>query len=364
MNMIPISKPIISQDEIDKVVNVLKSGFLTCGETVKNFEKQFSKYCNSDYAIAISSGTAALHVSLLSLNIGKDDEVITSPFSFISSSNCILFLGAKPVFVDINPNTFNINPVLIEEKITKKTKAILPIHLYGQPSDMDPILEIAKNHDLFVIEDACQAHGAEYKGKKIGSISDITCFSFYATKNMTTGEGGMLTTNHDKIYSKSMKLRDHGQKGRYYHDELGFNFRMTNIQAAIGIGQLKKLDKRNEKRIQNAHFLTEKLESVDGLVTPFIDKNVKHVFHQYTIRVKKMKNIKLSEKLMKMGIQTKIYYPIPIHKQILYQKLGFKDNLPESEKAANEVLSLPVHPNLSQEDLDFIVKKVKECLKC
>ncbi len=357
---IPIAKPLISNKEKKAVIRVLESGRLTQGKTVEEFEEKFASYCNVKYGIATSNGTAALHTALMALGIGKGDEVITSPFSFIASSNCLLYVEAKPVFVDIDPKTYDINPALIEEKITDKTKAILPVHLYGQPCDMDKIMQITKKHNLFVIEDAAQAHGAEFKGKKIGSFGDVGCFSFYPTKNITTAEGGMVLTDSDTIAEKCRLIRNHGQVKRYYHNILGFNFRMTDIQAAIGIEQIKKLDKWNKIRIENAKFLTENLKDLDGIITPFIDPRVKHVFHQYTIRIKKMSNIEVSKKLEERGIQTKIYYPVPIHKQTVYKELGYDTSLPEVEQATKEVLSIPVHPSLSKENLEKIVQELKK----
>ncbi len=360
--MIPISKPIISEREIEEVLKTLKSSHLTLGKKTEEFEKKFSEYCGTKYGVATSSGTAALHTALLSLGIGKDDEVITTPFSFIASSNSILFVGAKPVFVDIDPKTYNINPNLIEDRITDKTKAILVVHLYGQPCEMDKIKKIAKEYELFLIEDASQAHGAEYKGRKVGSFGDVACFSFYATKNMTTGEGGMIVTNSEEIAEKCRLVRNHGQEKKYYHTILGFNFRMTEMQATIGIEQLKHLDEWNERRIKNAEFFNKKLREIDELDLPFVIPGVKHVFHLYTIRVKKMSNVEFSEKLLKEGVDGRIYYPLPIHKQKLYMKLGYNDNLPNAEKASQEVVSLPVHPSLSKEDLNKVTRAVRKCL--
>jgi len=335
---------------------------LTQGGKVNEFEENFSKYIGVEHAVAVNSGTNALYLSLLSLGIKKGDEVITTSFSFIASSNCILYCNARPIFVDMNTRTFNLDTKKIGEKITKKTKAIIVVHLYGQPAEMDHLNEIAERHNLFLIEDACQAHGAEYKGKKVGGIGDIGCFSFYPTKNMTTGEGGMVTTNDSEIAKKIRLLRNHGQPKKYIHSLLGFNFRMTDIAAAIGIEQLKKLNKFNEVRIHNAKFLTKKLSDIKGIKPPFVSSNVKHVFHQFTIRTKKMSNTELSEKLTEKGIGNRIYYPIPIHKQSFYQKLGYNDNLPEAELASKEVLSIPVHPSLEEKDLAFIVGKMREVL--
>lgn len=359
-NVIPIANPLIGKEEKNAVIKVLSSGNLVNGEKVLDFEKKFSKYIGTKYAVAVNSGTAALCLSLQALGIKKGDEVITTPFSFISSSNCILYVGAKPIFVDIDPKTFNINPDLIEEKITKKTKAILPVHLYGQPCDMGKITKIAKENNLLIVEDACQAHGAEFKNKKVGSFGNTACFSFYATKNMTTGEGGMITTDSKQVAEICKILRDVGQEKKYFHTDIGFNFRMTDFQAVIGIEQLKKLDKRNELRRKNAKILTEKLEKIDGIITPFVDSRVKHVFHQYTIKTKRISNDKLSKKLAKNGIESRIYYPIAIHKQEPYKKLGYRDRLPEAEQVVKEVLSIPVHPSVSKKDMGFIAEKIKE----
>jgi dTDP-4-amino-4,6-dideoxygalactose transaminase len=224
---------------------------------------------------------------------------------------------------------------------------------------MDKIMKISKEHNLFVIEDAAHAHGAEFNGKKIGSFGHAACFSFYPTKNMTTIEGGMILTNSKNIDEKCRLIRNHAVEELYYHNVLGFNFRMSEIQAAIGIEQLKKLDEFNEKRIKNAKFLTENLKGFDGLVVPYVDSRVKHVFHQYTVRVKKINNLEASKELEKRGIQTRVYYPLPIHKQILYKKSGYNDILPEAELASKEVLSIPVHPSLSKEDLERIINEIK-----
>ncbi len=353
--MIPIAKPLISNEEKKAVLDVLDSGIIAQGKKVKEFEEKFASYINSKYAIATSNGTNALHIALLSSNIKKNDEVITTPFSFIATANSILYTGAKPVFVDVNEDDFNINVDLIQEKITKKTKAIMPVHLYGNPCNMKALMEIAEDKNLILIEDAAQAHGAEYNNKKIGSFS-TSCFSFYPTKNITTGEGGMITTNNERIDNIARMIRDHGSNKKYYHDILGYNFRMTDINAAIGIVQLNKLDEFNKKRIENAIYLNNKL-NVKGLILPKIKENTKHVFHQYTIRVTKGFN-KTREDLIKIltenNIGNAIHYPVPIHKQKLYQDLEYKDKLPIAEKLANEVLSLPIHPAVSKADLEYI----------
>ena len=357
---IPIANPIIGDEEIEEVVKVLKSGFIAQGPKVAKFEEEFAKFANAKYAVATSSGTTALHVALLSCGIGKGDEVITTPFSFAATGNSILYTGAKPVFVDIDPDTFNIDPDEIEEAITDKTKAIMPVQLYGQAADMDKISKIAKKHDLFVIEDAAQAHGAMYKGKKVGSLGDMACFSFYPTKNMTTGEGGMITTDNEELAEKAKMIRAHGESKRYEHAILGYNFRMTDIAAAIGLTQLKKIENFNEKRIANADYLTKELKSVEGIATPKQLDDRKHVYHQYTIKVNKGNRDDWVKLLNEKGIGTGIHYPIPIYKQELYIELAYDDNLENTEKAAATVISLPVHPSLTEKDLKSIVKALKE----
>lgn len=358
--MIPIANPIIEDDEIQEVVKVLKSGFIAQGPKVAEFEEKFADYVGTKYAVAVSSGTTALHLALLAAGVGEGDEVITTPFSFAATGNSVLYTGAKPIFVDIDPLTYNINPEKISEAITSKTKAILPVHLYGQPADMDMISEIASENGLFVIEDAAQAHGATYNGKMVGALGDMACFSFYPTKNMTTSEGGIVTTDNKELADKIRILRAHGEKERYKHSVLGYNFRMTDICAAIGLVQLTKLDKFNQKRIENAAYLSEHINEIEGIKAPYIMEGVQHVFHQYTIRVEKGSRDEWMKFINENGVGTGIHYPIPIYKQELYQNLGFDDNCPEAEKAANEVLSLPVHPRLEAEDLEKIVQVLEE----
>jgi len=355
--MIQMAKPQIGEDEKKAVLEVLDSGLIAQGPRVKSFEEAFAVMCGVKHAIATTSGTTALHVALLAHGIGAGDEVITSAFTFIASANSILYVGAKPIFVDIDPRTFNMDARKIEKAITKKTKAILPVHLYGLTCNMDEIMEIANKHGLAVIEDACQSHGAEFNGRKAGSFGTGT-FSLYPTKNITSGEGGMITTSNAEFAEKCQVIRQHGMRKRYYHDELGFNFRMTDIHAAIGLAQLKKLGLFNSKRQANARYLSENLQ---GVITPWVPEGQSHVFHQYTIRVPDGRRDALKEHLNKSEIGSEVYYPVPIHKQTFYiQELGNGDNLPETELAAQEVLSLPIHPGLSQRDLEKIVTSVNE----
>ncbi len=359
--MINISAPVLGNDEIEAVKDVLKLGMLAQGPKVEQFEEAFASYIGTRYAIATSNGTAALHIALLAAGIGKDDEVITTPFSFIATANAILFCGARPIFVDIDENTFNINPSLIYGKITPRTKAILPVHLYGHPCDMKEIVKLCDEHNLALVEDACQAHGAEHRGKKVGSFG-IGCFSFYPTKNLTTGEGGMITTDDKDIAQKARMIRNHGQKEKYSHEILGYNYRMTDIAAALGVCQLKKLDEFNRKRIENAKLMTQEISKIRGLTPPFVATDVKHVFHQFTIRVTadyEMSRDKLKESLKRRGIGAEVYYPLPIHKQPYYQQSGYNHCLPSSEKTAMEVLSLPVYPGLTPEELNYIVEAIR-----
>lgn len=357
---VPIAKPIIGEEEIENVVEVLKSGMIAQGPKVMEFEEKFANWIGAKYGIATNSGTSALHVALLACGIGEGDEVITTPFTFIASGNAIVYTGATPVFADIDLDTYTIDPDKIEDLITDKTKAILPVQLYGQAADMDKIREIAEKHDLKIIEDAAQAHGAEYNGEKVGTLGDMACFSFYPTKNMTTSEGGMITTNDEELAKKAQMFRAHGASERYHHDEIGYNFRMTDIAAAIGLAQLKVIDEFNNKRISNANYLNEQLKDVEGIATPKSPDNYKHVYHQYTILVEKGNRDDWVEFLTNKGIGTGIHYPIPLYNQPIYKKLGIEGDCPLAEKAADNVISLPVHPSLTKEDLDLVVDAVKE----
>lgn len=357
---VSIAKPIIGEEEIENVVEVLKSGMIAQGPKVAEFEEKFAKWVGAKYAVATNSGTAALHVALLSCGIGPGDEVITTPFTFIATGNAIVYTGATPVFADIDLETYNIDPDTIEDLITDKTKAILPVQLYGQSADMDKIREIAKKHDLLVIEDAAQAHGAMYNDEKVGNMGDMACFSFYPTKNMTTSEGGMITTNNKELAEKARVFRAHGSNIKYKHDEIGYNFRSSDIAAAIGLAQLDKIDEFNEKRINNANYLNECLKDVEGVITPASPENRKHVYHQYTIRVTKGNRDDWVDILTENGIGSGIHYPIPLYNQPIYKELGFTGSAPNAELAADTVISLPVHPSLSKEDLDLVIEAVKD----
>ncbi len=354
--MIPIARPVITDDEIARVEDVLRSGRLVSGPVVKEFEDDFARYCRTDHAVAVSNGTAALELAVNACGI--DGEVITTPFSFVSSSNCILLAGAKPVFADIDPDTFNISPDSILERITERTKAVLAVHLYGQPCDMGAIMDICEDRGLVLIEDCAQAAGAEYSGKKVGSFGHVGCFSFYATKNMTTGEGGMVTTNDSSLARKIKELSDVGQSRKYFHTSIGYNLRMTEVEAAIGISQLKRLDGLDESRIRNAEIITKGIWGMEGITAPKVDSKSKHVFHQYVI--KSERRDELQKYLFRNGIETAVHYPMPITKQPVYENLGYGSvAVPNADQASKKVLSLPVHPSLRKDELEKIVEKVK-----
>ncbi|MBC7086112.1 MAG: DegT/DnrJ/EryC1/StrS family aminotransferase [Methanomethylovorans sp.] len=355
--MINIAKPCLEEAEIDAIASVLRSGVIAEGPRVAQFEQIFAEYIGVDHAVAVNSGTAALHVALMAHGIGKGDEVITSPFSFVATANSIVYTGAKPVFADIELDTYNISADQIHEKITNRTKAIMPVHLYGQAADMDAIMEIAQDHNILVIEDACQAHGATYNGKKVGSFG-TGAFSFYPTKNITTSEGGMITTNDPNIASRARMLRAHGSKQRYLHEILGYNFRMTDISAAIGIVQMGKLEKLTEKRRQNAKKLSAGLKDTKDIILPVEKEKCSHVYHQYTVRTPHRDSLR--DTLQEKGIGTGTYYPLCIHQQPLYKEMGYEASFPNSEKASREVLSLPVHPALSDDDINTIITAIIE----
>jgi len=351
--VIPIARPLIGDDEKASVLEVLNSGQLAQGPKVREFEQRFAAWTGSQFAVAVSSGTSALHLALLAHGIGPGDEVITTPFSFVASANCALFVGARPVFADIEPDMFTLDPAQVKLKITLRTRAIVPVHLYGQPCDMEPLAAVAKAHDLVIIEDACQAHGARLGGRPVGSWG-TACYSFYPTKNMTTVEGGMITTNDAAIAERARLLRDHGSAHRYQHDLLGYNMRLTDVQAAIGLSQLRKIDALTAQRCANAEYLNHGLKGLKGVETPRVRPSAQHVYHQYTIRVPERDW--LAARLGENGIGVGIHYPTPIHQQPLYRQKGYVDRLPNAEQACREVLSLPVHPSLSRADLDCIVE--------
>lgn len=355
--MIPIAKPLLGTEEKKAVNEVIDSGMIAYGPKTKKFEEEFAKFVGVKHAVATPSGTTALHLGLLSLGVQPGDEVILPSFSFIASANAVLFCGAKPVFCDVNKDTFNIDPVKVKEFISDKTKAIMPVHLYGQAADMNPLQEIADEYDLKIIGDACQSHGAMYDDQMVGSFGDLECFSFYPTKNMTTGEGGMVTTDDSDLYEQLNSLRNHGRmktQWGYEHDRVGYNYRMTDLAAAIGLVQLKKLPGFIQKRRENAFYYDEHLDQVK---TPVVMDNAKHVYHQYTIQYDDRET--LLKELKKRDIGFGIYYPKPLHLYPHLQQFAHND-LKISEYLSDVSLSLPVHPALTNEDVETVVSTVNE----
>ncbi|MHA1270264.1 MAG: DegT/DnrJ/EryC1/StrS family aminotransferase [Candidatus Helarchaeota archaeon] len=371
MKQIPINIPYIGEEEIKEVIKVLKSGYLTNkagqGPMVREFESRFSKYIGSKYAIALNSGTAALHALLLSLDLSHSDEIIVPSFTFVATASMILHVGAKPVFVDIERDIFTLDPEKVKNAITKRTKAIIPVHLFGHPADLGPIIDIAKEKDIYVIEDACQAHGSEYMNKKTGSIADAGCFSFYPSKNMTTGEGGMITTNNEEIAEKVRIIINHGEKSVYNTVRLGHNFRMPEINAAIGKIQLKRLPDFIRKRTENANYFTKNLSEYSNIQVPVVRNWAKHCWYMYTLIYKKDNSLNRDEFIKKLnddGISAGVYYKKPLHLMPLFKDLQINRNeLEMTETFSSQVFSIPVHPRLSKNELTYILEKMIENLK-
>lgn len=343
--------------EIDKVVS---SSQFILGENVEKFEKAFARYIGTKYAVGVNSGTDALTLSLQALGIGPGSEVLVTPFTMFASVECVVRVGATPVFVDINPDTFNIDPLLIPGKITDKTKAIIPVHLFGQCADMRNIMEIARRNDLKVVEDACQAHGAENYGHKAGSMGDTGCFSFFPTKNLGAyGDGGMITTNNPDSYELLKMLRVHGAQEKYNHKYVGMNSRLDAIQAAILMVKLKYLDKWNDKRRSNALLYDELLTGI--ATTPHAEGYNKHVYHQYTILIENRDTV--MEYLKGKGVSTAVYYPKPLHQQEWCKKSNYaKSSMLVSELYSERVLSLPIHPSVTEEQIKYICGEIKDVL--
>ena len=350
--MIPVANPIIGDDERAAVDRVLRSGMLAQGPEVAAFETDYSEVVAGRHCIAVNSGTSALHMSLLALGIGPGDEVIVPSFSFAATANSVSLTGATPIFVDIEPTYFCIDPAAIEAAITPRTKAIMPVHLYGHSANMTQITAIAKKHGLLISEDAAQAHSATWNGVPVGALGDVASFSFYPTKNMTAGEGGMVTTADAAIARTVRLLRNQGMEKRYENEIVGFNTRMTDIHAAIGRVQLQKLPAWTATRQSNAKFLSD---NICGVITPAVAPEATHSYHQYTIRIEGINRDKFSEQLTAKGIGNGVYYPIPIHR---LPSFCLTLDLPATELVAEQCLSLPVHPLLSQNDLEQIVSAV------
>lgn len=356
-DQVSIAEPCIGEEEINAVDEVLESGQLAANGTVKAFENSFARYCNSSHGIATSNGTTALHAALTGLGIGPGDTVLTTPFTFVASANAIRLTGATPIFADINPSTYNLDPASVRATIDShqgKVDAILAVHLYGLPAPLDELSEIAGSHDIPLIEDCAQAHGAEFKNQPVGSIGDVGCFSFYPTKNMTTGEGGMIVTDQDEVSESIREFIDHGRSGTYEHVTLGHNFRLTDIAAAIGCVQLERLPSFVEKRRQNAERLTAGLDDTN-ITTPVEPDGYKHAYHQYTIHC--ANRDELQHYLDDAGIGTGVYYPTPVHKQPAYD--GTTCDAPVAEQVSNHVLSLPVHPSVSMRNMENMISTIR-----
>ncbi|OGO78632.1 MAG: hypothetical protein A2Y23_10165 [Clostridiales bacterium GWB2_37_7] len=355
--MIPIAKPLLGKEEADAALEVLSKSQIAAGEYVTKFEHDFKTYLSCSYAICTNNGTTALHTALVAAGIGRDDLVITTPYSFIATANAILYVGAKPLFADVDKSTFNINPDSIEELIRNtpgKIKALVIVHLFGNPCDMDRILEICNKYEILLIEDCAQAHGAEYNNKKVGTFGLVSIFSFYPTKNMTCGEGGMIATNNEEIYREAKKIINHGQEQRYVHDMLGYNYRLTNLAAAIGIEQLKKLDNFNDKRISNAERYISSLSQKKYSLPP-VKNNIKHVYNQFTLNCKIGRD-KVIEALEQSGIGYGLYYPLTIPEQPLYKNLKLDTRCPIAQNLSRLAISIPVHPGVSKVDIGYIVE--------
>lgn len=352
----------IKKEINEAIETVIKNSAFVGGFYVEKFEQEMAKYCGTKYAVGLNSGTDALYLSLWALGIKEGDEVITSPFTFFATAEVIARLGAKPVFVDINPKTFNIDENLIEEKINKRTKVIIPVHLFGLPVNMDKINQLAKKYKLYVVEDACQAIGAEYKGNRVGSLSDIGCFSFFPSKNLNAyGDGGMITTNNLKLAEKIKMLRNHGSKIKYYNDEIGVSSRLDGLQAAILSVKLKYLDKWNKSRQKIANTYNKLLKGVSGIeISEYdLDKKTKHVYHQYTLKIKNGKRDGFKKYLEENSISSMVYYPLPLHFLKAFEYLGLKKgSLPVSEKICEEVLSLPIYAELEEKVIGKICNKL------
>jgi perosamine synthetase len=366
--MIPIAEPSLGEEELKNVIEAVKSGWISSrGKFIEEFERNFSNYCDRKYGVATSNGTVALHLALKTLGIGKGDQVIIPDLTFVAVANAVTYCNAKPVFVDSHPDYWCINPEKIEEKITPKTKAIIPVHLYGHPCDMDSIMKIAEERDLYVIEDAAEAHGAEYKGKKVGSFGDISCFSFYGNKIITTGEGGMCLTNNEELAEKMRILRDHGMdpNKRYWYDVIGFNYRMTNLQAAVGVAQLNKLDEFVEKKMQIARWYENELKELaeEEMITLHPEMPwAKCVYWMYSILAEDkigMSRDNLMRKLEEKGIDTRPFF-YPVHVMPPYKN---NKKFPVAEEIAREGVNLPSGVNLTKENVERIVNEIRSFKK-
>lgn len=357
--LIPIAKPMITQEMIEEVSEVLRSGYLRQGSKTLEFEERFRERVGARYAYAVNSGTAALHVAYLSI-IKPGDEVIVPSFTFIATASTVVLSGGRPIFADIDEETLTINPEDVKEKITSKTRAIAPVHLFGNAADIRALNEIAEDYRLFLVNDAAQAHGTEVDGRDVGSFDHLNCYSFYPTKTITTGEGGMVTTNNPDLYKKGCLIRSHGETSRYLHTMLGLNYRMTDITATIGINQLKKMDDFLEKRRRNAEVLTSGLERIPGLKPQKPGPGVNHSYSYYSIVMDldmyKCDRDRFVEALRAENIECSVHYPIPLHRQPVFEDLSRESRCPISEDISKRIFSIPVHPALNHEELEMILE--------
>ncbi len=350
-------------DEVDAgFKKVLEKGDYILGEQAHLFETAFSKFCDVQYGVGVNSGTDALHLALMALDIQEGDEVIVPTHTFIATALCVSFCRATPVFVDIEPDTYNIDPKAFQKAITKKTKAVIPVHIYGQPANMDEIVAIARKHGIKVVEDAAQAHGSRYKAKRVGSLGDVACFSFYPTKSLgACGDAGMIVTNDKDIYEKALMLRDYGRRGRYEHKIKGTNSRLDTIQAVVLNAKLKHLDQWNQMRAKNAEHYAEALKPLKGVITPITKQDRSHVFQTYAILVPNRD--KVVEAMKAQGIGVLIHYPISLHLQGAYAELGHqKGDFPIAEKVADQVMSLPMFPHMAQEQVEAVALALQKSL--
>jgi len=359
---IPVARPLVGEEEVEAVAGVLRSGMLAQGSVVTEFESRFAEYCGARHAIGVNSGTAALHAALLAAGVGPGDSVIVPAFTFFATASSVSMCGATPLFADVDPRTFNIDPESVADLIRPDTRAVIGVHLFGQPFDVAAVRALCDDRDLVLIEDAAQAHGAEYRGKRAGSLADLACFSFYPTKNMTTGEGGMVTTDDDTLAERLRLLINHGQSRKYLHSAIGYNYRMTNIAAAIGLVQLDRVEGFNERRIHNARYLDRHLAGT-GLVTPHVAPGARHVYHQYVVKLPAgypLSRDAFMTALSEQGIGTAVHYPIPVNRQPVYLAGNKSTSCPVSDDLAASVVSLPVHPSVTDEDLAYICDAVRE----
>lgn len=353
----------IEHEVMPMITSAMAEGAFIGGEQVSCFEEEFAKFCDSNYCVGVNSGTDALRFALMAIGVGPGDEVITVPNTFIATTEAISQVGAKPVFVDVYPDTCNMDVSKIEEKISKNTKAIIPVHLYGQPADMDKILTIAQQNSIAVIEDACQAHGAHYKNKTAGSMGAVGCFSFYPGKNLGAfGEGGGIVTQDEAIAQKIRMIRDHGQRKKYFHDLEGYNGRLDAIQAGVLRIKLKRLDDWNESRRQNSAYYTELLSEIPSVTLPMEAEFARSVYHLYVIQIDDRDG--LQNHLNSKGVASGLHYPLPLHLQKAYDHLGYKKgDFPVAENIADRLLSLPMFPELTREQIEYVVQSIKEYLK-